>query len=326
MRAEALAALAPRDGGTYIDGTFGAGGYTVAILEAAATRVLAIDRDPDAIREGQALAKDFAPRLALVEGFLGNMERLALTAGFSPLDGIVLDLGLSSMQLDRAERGFSFQADGPLDMRMSKSGPSAADLVNEADERHLAEIIHEWGEERHARRIARAVVAVRGRAPILTTRQLASIVERVVGHSRDERRHPATRTFQALRIAVNDELHEVSRGIAAAERILKPGGRLVVISFHSAEDRVVKQFLARRAGRRPAISRHLPGLAGAEPAPSFRIVNQRPLTPSQGEIDANPRARSAKLRAAERTSAPPLLAAAAGDVADRASLARDRRR
>jgi 16S rRNA (cytosine1402-N4)-methyltransferase len=216
---------------------------------------------------------------------------------------VVLDLGVSSMQLDDPARGFSFMRDGPLDMRMSPEGPSAATVVNNASEDELADILYNFGEERRSRAIARAIVKARAIAPIVTTKALADIVVRALGRSRSDDKHPATRTFQALRIHVNDELGELERGLAAAERLLKPGGRLVVVSFHSLEDRIVKRFLAARSGREPHVSRHLPARAKVLP-PSFRIVNSRPLTPSKGEVDANPRARSARLRAGERTDAP----------------------
>lgn len=306
MLGEVLDSLAPSPGKTIVDGTFGAGGYTRAILDAADCRVLAIDRDPDAIRDGAGLVVASNGRLTLIQGVFGDMQHLVEQSRLAPVDGVVLDLGVSSMQLDQPLRGFSFQTDGPLDMRMSQSGRSAADIVNEDDEATIADILFHLGEERQARRIARAIVADRAKAPFQTTRQLASLVERLLGRSWDERKHPATRTFQALRIAVNDELAEVARGLAAAERILKPGGRLVVVTFHSEEDRIVKQFLARRSGKVPSGSRHLPERLDTRLDASFRIVNRRPLTPSLEEIEANPRARSAKLRAAVRTEAPPL--------------------
>jgi 16S rRNA (cytosine1402-N4)-methyltransferase len=331
MLAEVLAALAPCNGETIVDCTFGAGGYTRAILDSAACRVIALDRDPDAIREGAGLAAQFAGRLTLVKAMFGDIEAAlhalplpALGDGGATVsenrlracvDGVVLDIGVSSMQLDQAERGFSFQSDGPLDMRMSRVGRSAADFVNEADEVEISDILFRYGEERQSRRIARAIVADRAKAPFISTRQLAGLVERLLGRSRDDKKHPATRTFQALRIAINDELGELQRGLAAAERLLRPGGRLVVVTFHSEEDRIVKRFLAERAGRAPAGSRHLPARAVAL-QPGFRIVNPRPLTPSSEEIAANPRARSAKLRAAVRTDAPPpspSLARAPGD-------------
>lgn len=315
MLAEVLAALEPRDGERYIDATFGAGGYTKAILGAAETHVLAIDRDPDAIAEGQALVAASGGRLMLLQGVFGDMASLATGSGFAAVDGIVLDIGVSSMQLDRAERGFSFMSDGPLDMRMSQEGRSAADIVNEDDERDIAFILRTWGEERQAGRIARAITREREKAPIATTRQLAAIVERVLGRSWDERKHPATRTFQALRIAVNNELDELTQGLEAAERLLKPGGRLVLVTFHSEEDRIAKRFLTERTGRTSGVSRHGPPMTGEAPSQSFRFVNHRPLTPGEEEIARNPRSRSAKLRTALRTEAAPFPASRERDRA-----------
>jgi 16S rRNA (cytosine1402-N4)-methyltransferase len=232
------------------------------------------------------------------------MLDIAETYGFRPVDGVVLDIGVSSMQLDEAARGFSFMAEGPLDMRMERAGPSAADIINRCEEADLADLIFGFGEERHSRRIARAIIRAREARPIATTGELAAIIERAVGRRHDDDRHPATRTFQALRIAVNDELGELARGLHAAETILAPQGHLVVVTFHSLEDRIVKRFLARRAGRAGAGSRHGPPAVGAGPAPSFRLVNPKPATPSEAELERNPRARSAKLRAALRTEAP----------------------
>lgn len=304
MLDEVVAALKPSDGETFIDGTFGAGGYTSAILEAADTRVIAIDRDPHALVAGAALVETHAPRLKLIDGAFGDLDQIAADAGAAVVDGVVLDVGVSSMQLDEADRGFSFMADGPLDMRMSQSGPSAADVLRDASEEEIADILFQLGEERRSRAIARAIGRARADAPIATTRQLADLVQRTLGRAKGEDRHPATRTFQALRIYVNDELGQLVDALAAAERCLKPGGRLVVVTFHSLEDRIVKRYLADASGRAPTRSRHLPPTADAAAAPRFRIVNQRPLTPSSQEIAANPRARSARLRAAERTTAP----------------------
>ncbi len=297
--------LAPVAGARIIDGTFGAGGYSGALLAAAeGLGVLAIERDPDALAAGQSLVAAAAGRLILVDGRFGDLADIASANDFAPVDGVVLDIGVSSMQLDQAERGFSFMADGPLDMRMEREGPSAATLVNECEEADLADIIFAFGEERQSRRVARAIVKARERKPIETTRELAAVVERALGRRHDDDRHPATRTFQALRIAVNDELGELVRGLEAAERMLAPGGRLVVVTFHSLEDRIVKRFLARRSGRTGTGSRHGPPASSAERAPSFQLVNHRPVTPSGAELSENPRARSAKLRAATRTAAP----------------------
>ena len=289
-----------RDGGVYIDGTFGAGGYTRAILAAADCKVIGIDRDRNAIASGADLVQAAAGRLTLIEERFSNLDNAAHDAGFTEVDGVVLDLGVSSMQLDTAERGFSFRLDGPLDMRMSGTGASAADVVNAAGERDLANIIFILGEERHSRSVARAIVKARGVAPIATTRALADIVSSVV-RARPGDIHPATRTFQALRIFVNDELGELVAALQAAERILKPHGRLVAISFHSLEDRIVKSFLAGR-GEARAGSRHAPELK--RQAPTFRALTKRPVVADDDEIARNPRARSAKLRAAERQPAP----------------------
>jgi 16S rRNA (cytosine1402-N4)-methyltransferase len=288
--------------GIYIDGTFGAGGHTRAILSVDGTRVIGIDRDRDAIAGGAALVQSSAGRLTLAEDRFSQLESVARGLGHGEVDGVLLDLGVSSMQLDQAERGFSFRHQGPLDMRMGQDGPSAADLVNAASERDLAFIIKTLGEERFARNVARAIVQARGRAPIETTRQLAEIIERVV-RSRPGELHPATRTFQALRMFVNDELGELVTALGAAERMLAAGGRLVVISFHSLEDRIVKTFLAERS-RAPALSRHQPAVAAV--APRFTVLTRKPLVADEEEVSRNPRARSAKLRAAERTAAPPI--------------------
>jgi 16S rRNA (cytosine1402-N4)-methyltransferase len=302
---EVLAALAPQAGERFIDGTFGAGGHSAALLDAApGVRVLGIDRDPAAVAAGQALAEASGGHLTLAEGRFAELDRIAETAGFAPADGILLDIGVSSMQLDEPERGFSFQDDGPLDMRMSPSGPSAADVINTVEEKDLADILFHLGEERRSRAIARAIVARRREQPFARTAELAAVAERVLGRGKIGGRHPATRTFQALRIYVNDELGELAQGLAAAERTLKPGGRLTVITFHSLEDGLVKRFLAERAGREKGASRHLPPGATAKPAPSFRFVNRGAVTPGEAELAVHPRARSAKLRAAVRTDAP----------------------
>jgi len=302
---QVLAALQPKAHAAYIDATFGAGGYTGAILaEAPQARVLGIDRDPSAIAAGRALADASHGRLTLVEGCFSDLDQLAEVAGCVPVDGVVLDIGVSSTQLDDAERGFSFQADGPLDMRMSSQGRSAADVVNAAEEEELADIFFHLGEERSARGIARRIVARRRERPFERTADLAALVARVLGREKIAGRHAATRTFQALRIYVNDELGELARGLTAAECILAPGGRLVVVTFHSLEDRIVKQFLKDRAAPPPQGSRHLPAQTGHIRPPSFQFVNQRPVSPTERETAANPRARSAKLRAAIRTAAP----------------------
>jgi 16S rRNA (cytosine1402-N4)-methyltransferase len=293
--------LGLRDGGTYVDATFGAGGYTRAILAAANVSVVAIDRDAGAIARGEGLAQEAQGRLTLVQDRFSNLDQVVRDRGHALVDGVVCDLGVSSMQLDEAERGFSFRHDGPLDMRMGNAGPTAADLIAAASERDLAFIIKSLGEERHARAVARAIVAARAQAPIRTTLELVAVIERVV-RPRPGTIHPATRTFQALRIFLNEELDELAAALAAAEAVLKPGGRLVVVSFHSLEDRIVKTFLVER-GRQSGGSRHVPEVA--RPAPTFRLLTGRPLTPDDAETAANPRARSAKLRAAERTLAAP---------------------
>ncbi len=303
---EVLAALAPSANGRFIDATFGAGGFSAALLEAApGTRVLAIDSDPAAVAGGRSLVEHACGRLILLEGRFSELDRLAEEAGFAPTDGVVLDIGVSSMQLDTPERGFSFQADGPLDMRMSGSGPTAADIVNAADEAEIADILFQLGEERRSRAIARAIVARRRERPFARTLELAELVERVLGRGKVGGRHPATRTFQALRIYINDELGELARGLAAAERVLKPDGRLAVVTFHSLEDAMVKRFLQVRTGKREGASRHLPPGAPPEREPSFRFVNPKPVSPAGDEIAVNPRARSARLRWAARTGAPP---------------------
>ncbi|MFO0991572.1 MAG: 16S rRNA (cytosine(1402)-N(4))-methyltransferase RsmH [Hyphomicrobiales bacterium] len=303
MRAEMLEALKPRDGEIHIDCTFGAGGYSRAILEVAHTRVFAIDRDPTAIEAGAALVAAFPGRLTLLEGRFADMEALLSGFGIDRVDGVVLDIGVSSMQLDEAQRGFSFAKDGPLDMRMSREGPSAADIVNKAPYAQLTRIIGVLGEEHHARAIARAIEREREKSPILTTLALAEIVSKATGGPKG-RIHPATRTFQALRIHVNHELEELAEGLAAAERLLKPGGRLAVITFHSLEDRIAKRFLAERAGQTGGPSRHAPETSG--PRPSFTLLFKGHHEAGEAEIVQNPRARSAKLRAAIRTAAPAL--------------------
>ena len=299
MLAEMLAVLAPADGEVHVDATFGRGGYSAALLDAAHCRVEAVDRDPAAVDAGRILAARYLDRFVLRHGRFSRLD--ALVAG--PVDGIAFDLGVSSPQLDDPVRGFSFRTDGPLDMRMDQDGPNAADAVNRLPEAELAQIVREFGEERHARRVARAIVAARSDEPIRRTLQLAEIVRRVVPRAADGI-DPATRTFQALRLYVNNELIELDHGLAAAERLLRPGGRLAVVSFHSLEDRRVKQFLAGRSGAGPGVSRHVPVRPTGRPAPTFRLVHRKALTPRPAETIANPRARSARLRAAVRTAAP----------------------
>lgn len=296
---EMLDALAPRDGGIYLDGTFGGGGYTAALLSAAACTVWAIDRDPQAIARGADLAAQFPGRLHLLEGNFADLLALLTARGVAALDGVVLDLGVSSFQLDTPERGFSFRAEGPLDMRMGRVGPTAADLVNTLAEWDLADILYALGEERASRRIARAIVAARAAAPIETTTHLAEIIRSVLPPDRSGL-DPATRSFQALRIQVNDELAAIETALADAANLLRPGGRLVVVAFHSLEDRIVKRFMVEAAGRAAAPSRHDPRGLQARPAPSFRLLTPRAVRPGASEITTNARARSARLRAIER--------------------------
>jgi 16S rRNA (cytosine1402-N4)-methyltransferase len=316
MLNEVLAALAPADGEVYVDGTFGGGGYSRAILDAADCTVWAIDRDEAAVARGRALESTYAGRLKVLAGRFGKMDALLAHHDIDAVDGVVLDLGVSSFQIDDPARGFSFQGDGPLDMRMGTDGESAADAINTLSEEDLADIIYEFGEERFSRSIARAIVAARSEEHITTTGALADIVRRAVrrrsGASRKkggrETIDPATRTFQALRIHVNDELGELTRGIEAAEKILRPGGRLVVVAFHSLEDRSVKSFFSVRCGSRARPSRHLPSLSSRgtarEAAPTFQLIRRGAAKPGAAEIATNPRARSARLRAGIRTDAP----------------------
>jgi 16S rRNA (cytosine1402-N4)-methyltransferase len=294
---DVIAALAIAEGEVAVDGTFGAGGYTRAMLGAGAGRVIAFDRDPDAIEAGRSLVPD--PRLTLVNERFSQMDRVLAERGIGPVDAIALDIGVSSMQLDRAERGFSFQADGPLDMRMSKSGLTAAEFLNEADEAEIARVLRDYGEEPRARSIARAIVAAR---PVERTSELAAIVRRAAGFRPGAKSDPATRTFQAIRIHLNAEIDELEQGLEAAERALKPGGRLAIVTFHSLEDRIVKRFFRERSGGMPAGSRHRP--VQTDPRePTFDRV-AKPVSPAGRELAANPRARSARLRSAVRTSAP----------------------
>jgi 16S rRNA (cytosine1402-N4)-methyltransferase len=292
--------LNPRAGGIYVDATFGAGGYTRAILATDDSRVIAIDRDRNAIAAGFDLVDQAQGRLTLVEDRFSNLARICAAQGFAAVDGVVMDVGVSSMQLDEAARGFSFRGQGPLDMRMGPEGATAADVIARASEADLANIIYIFGEERHSRAVARAIVAARREAPITTTRALADLVARVV-RAKPGEIHPATRTFQALRIFVNQELDELHGALTAAEAVLKPGGHLVVVSFHSLEDRIVKNFFNARA-RASGGSRHAPQVAKA--APSFVLLTKRPVIADRDEVAANPRARSAKLRAGARTDAP----------------------
>jgi len=302
MLDEAVETLAPAHGDVIIDATFGGGGYAAAILETADCCLLAIDRDLDAITRAEAMARDM-PGLTPILGRFGDMDTLARAAGHETVQAVVMDLGVSSFHLDEAERGFSFRQDGPLDMRMGQGGPSAADAVNQLGEGDLADIIHRLGEERGARRIARAIVARRREAVFETTLDLANCVEDALGGRQGAKTHPATRTFQAIRMFINDELGELARALGAAERLLAAGGRLVIVTFHSLEDRLVKTTLNTRSGRIAGGSRHLPQMARG-PAPSFEALTTRARAPGPDEVKANPRARSARMRAARRTSAP----------------------
>jgi 16S rRNA (cytosine1402-N4)-methyltransferase len=304
-----IPAINPRKGKVYVDGTLGAGGYASAILEAADCIVWGIDRDPDAIRINTELAAYYTGRLKLVSGRFGDMETLLSARGVFKADGVTLDLGVSSIQMDNPNRGFAFSQDGPLDMRMDKSGQSAAELVNFIDEDELADIIYIYGEERMSRHIAKAIVKARKDTPIETTGRLAQIIREVVRSRGSKKKSnynkidPATRTFQAIRIKVNDELSELSRGLNAAEQILKPGGKLAVVSFHSLEDRIVKLFLRKRSGSEARVSRHLPEISSIK-EPTWTLISKKAIKPSEPEISKNPRARSARLRVAERTKAP----------------------
>jgi 16S rRNA (cytosine1402-N4)-methyltransferase len=298
---EVIAALAVHGGGTAVDGTFGAGGYTRAMLAAGAGRVIAFDRDPDAIEEGRSLVPDAieSGRLTLINERFSQMDRVLAERGIEHVDAIALDIGVSSMQLDRADRGFSFSADGPLDMRMSRSGLTAAEFLNSADEAEIVRVLKDYGEEPRARSIARAIVAAR---PVERTAELAAIVRRAAGFRPGQKADPATRTFQAIRIHLNAELDELEQGLEAAERALKPGGRLAVVTFHSLEDRIVKRFFRERSGGMPAGSRHRP-VQNDPREPTFeRVV--KPVSPTERELAANPRSRSARLRSATRTINP----------------------
>jgi 16S rRNA (cytosine1402-N4)-methyltransferase len=292
-----LAAVAPVSG-VWVDGTFGAGGYARGLLESGADVVIGIDRDPLAFEMAAGWAGAYGDRLRLVAGTFSDLDTLA----GAPVDGVALDLGVSSMQLDRAERGFSFIKDGPLDMRMGQAGVSAEDIVNDAPEALLADILFHYGEERAARRIAKAIVAERAKGRITSTLQLASIVEGCLPRKKPGQSHPATRSFQAIRIAVNDELRQLVDGLEAAERALKPGGKLAVVTFHSLEDRVVKRFLAERSSEGGGGSRHAPAAALRDPG--FVLTPKKAIAPDEDEIAENPRARSSRLRVATQTEAP----------------------
>ena len=295
---EVIAALDPRPGEVVIDATFGAGGYTRALLDRGAT-VHAFDRDPDAIAAGQRWAetRESPPRLVLHPHRFSEMLDVMTSVGLARVDGVVMDIGVSSMQLDQAHRGFAFSADGPLDMRMSQDGASAADFLNTADEKAIADVLYTYGEERQSRRVARAIVAAR---PLQTTGELARIVRKALGHKPHDKKDPATRTFQAVRIHVNGELDELSAGLSAAESLLREGGRLAVVSFHSLEDRIVKRFL-REASSTPSASRHVP--LAAQDDPVFSQVSKA-IKPGEAELERNPRARSSVLRHATRTATP----------------------
>lgn len=307
MAPEVLDAIAPTDSDIIVDGTFGAGGYTEAFLKAADCKVYGIDRDGDAIARGKTLERDYAGRLHLIEGRFADMDALLAERGVGAVNGVALDLGISSTQLDDPERGLSFQADGYLDMRLSRGSsdePTAADIIANSDEVTLADLIWRYGDERKSRSIAKAIVEARRTAPITRTLQLADIVARVVGRDKRRKTHPATKTFQALRIYCNDELGQLERGLQAAERLLAPLGRLVVVSFHSLEDRIVKSFLRQRSGSLPRKSRYLPSIPNSRAA-TFSLHARGAQKPGDDEIRRNPRARSARLRAATRTDAAP---------------------
>ena len=304
LMSQVLQSLQPQKNEVYVDGTFGAGGYSRAILEAAECQVIGIDRDPTAITGAEEITKEFQDRLTLFQGRFGGMDGIIQSAGLDKVDGVVLDLGVSSMQLDEGDRGFSFMRDGPLDMRMGKDGESAAELIARLDDKVLADIFWKLGEEKRSRAIARAIVKRREETPIERTLDLANLIEKVLGRKPGDQKHPATRTFQALRLFINQELQQLVDGLHAAEKILKPGGRLVVVTFHSLEDRIVKRFLTHKTGRTARPSRHFPGDGGENITPSFQNINRKPVKPSDTEIAENPRARSAQLRAAVKLDSP----------------------
>jgi len=303
MTNEVLSGLNLRDGGTYIDGTFGQGGYSKAILDSAATRVFGIDRDPAAITFGAKLINKYDGRLTLLQGCFGDINKIMANEGISHVDGVMLDLGVSTPQLDDPERGFSFKNDGPLDMRMESRGATAADFINGANEEDIANVIYQYGEEKYSRRIARGIIEARKLRPIISTSQLAEIIHSKVRRSRGGI-DPATRTFMALRIQVNDELGELDRGLVSAEKILSPGGRLAVVAFHSLEDRRIKSFLYEHSGIAAKGSRHMPEIKGLNKDPSFKLIKRGAIKPTDKEVLLNSRSRSARLRVAERTNAP----------------------
>lgn len=299
---QVVEALAPVDGGVYVDGTYGGGGYSRAVLAVADCNIVAVDRDPTAMERAWAHAgRD--PRLRPAPGRFGELHLAAYAAGHDLVDGVMLDLGVSSYQIDEAERGFSFMRDGPLDMRMEQKGPTAADVVNLMSEKVLASIFHFLGEEPQSRRLAKAIAKRRAEAPFTRTLDLAQFIEKTIGRPGRRTKHPATRAFQALRLYLNEELNELVDALEAAEAVLKPGGRLIVVTFHSLEDRIVKQFLRERSGQTGGGSRHAPEAPKGAP-PSFDLVARRAIEPTDREVEANPRARSARLRWAIRTEAP----------------------
>ena len=303
---EAICQLNIRNGGRYVDGTFGKGGYAARILEEASCQLFAIDRDPMAFAEAMNLSERYGERFIPMQGCFGEMDSLLAEQGIAKVDAIVLDLGVSSLQLDDPSRGFSFRFDGPLDMRMGQDGPTAGDIVNSMAESDLADLIYTLGEERYSRRVSKAIVEARVNQPISSTNALAKIIREVVPYKKfGQGIDPATKTFQALRIYVNDELGELDRGLKAAERLLNTGGRLVIVAFHSLEDRRVKKFFNERQGKTTGRSRYLPPGKDDYKRPSFSVITKRPVRPSAAELKQNPRARSARLRVAERTSAAP---------------------